>query len=155
MTTSSRDERRRPDGTRDATAACLKQENAQLRQAVASHATVDQAVGVLMAVHRLPPDTGFEMPREVSQHTDIKLHTVAEMAIGSALGSPWRSGWEGSWRRPCSVTRTARAQRMGSGRGARALGVRRRGGRRQRRRRRRGNWGQAAACGARASSRVG
>lgn len=41
-------------------------------------AVVDQAIGVVVAVHRIPPAVGFEMLREVAQHTDIKLHTVAE-----------------------------------------------------------------------------
>ncbi|MEU9268455.1 ANTAR domain-containing protein [Streptomyces sp. NPDC048251] len=88
MTTSSRVPRRLPDdGTRNAVAAgCLEQENAQLRRAVVSHATVDQALGVLVAVHRIAPAAGFGVLREVSQHTNIKLHTVAEMVIDWALG---------------------------------------------------------------------
>ncbi|QJT06393.1 ANTAR domain-containing protein [Streptomyces asoensis] len=88
MTTSSRVPRHLPDdGTRNAAVAgCLEQENAQLRHAVFSHATVDQALGVLIAVHRIAPAIGFEVLREVSQHTNIKLHTVAEMVIGWALG---------------------------------------------------------------------
>ncbi|MFD9318718.1 ANTAR domain-containing protein [Streptomyces sp. NPDC060053] len=53
---------------------------------VDSHAVVDQAIGVLVAVHRIPPAAGFEVLREVSQHTNVKLHTVAEMVIGWALG---------------------------------------------------------------------
>ncbi|MFG3034492.1 ANTAR domain-containing protein [Streptomyces sp. NPDC048253] len=65
----------------------LQQENAQLRQAVDSHAVVDQAIGVLVAVHRVVPGAGFEVLREVSQHTNIKLHAVAGMVIG-ALGQP-------------------------------------------------------------------
>ncbi|KUN94458.1 hypothetical protein AQJ84_27360 [Streptomyces resistomycificus] len=73
---------------RDAAVARLEQENAQLRQAVDSHATVDQAIGVLVAAHRLPPAAGFELLREVSQHTNIKLHTVAEAVIAWALGQP-------------------------------------------------------------------
>ncbi|MFG3029195.1 ANTAR domain-containing protein [Streptomyces sp. NPDC048253] len=86
MTTSSRVPRHLPDdGPRNAT-ACLEQENAQLRHAIGSHATVDQALGVLIAIHRIPPDTGFEVLREISQHTNIKLHTVAEMVIDWALG---------------------------------------------------------------------
>ncbi|MET7651427.1 MULTISPECIES: ANTAR domain-containing protein [unclassified Streptomyces] len=88
MTTSSRVPRHLPDSTRNATVACLEQENAQLRQAVGSHAVVDQAIGVLVAVHRIPPAAGFEVLREVSQHTNIKLHTVAEALIGWALGQP-------------------------------------------------------------------
>ncbi|MEU9269118.1 ANTAR domain-containing protein [Streptomyces sp. NPDC048251] len=90
MTTSSRVPRHLPDdGTRNATAAaCLEQENAQLRRAIGSHARVDQALGVLILIHRIPPAAGFEVLREVSQHTNIKLHTVAEALIGWALGQP-------------------------------------------------------------------
>ncbi|WP_329237324.1 ANTAR domain-containing protein [Streptomyces canus] len=87
--TTSRVPRPSPDGTRDdATNARLEQENAQLRHAVNSHATVDQAIGVLAAIHRLAPAAGFEVLREVSQHTNIKLHTVAESVIARALGQP-------------------------------------------------------------------
>ncbi|MGW6921977.1 ANTAR domain-containing protein [Streptomyces sp. NPDC054950] len=84
--TTSREQRPLPDGTRDAAVARLEQENAQLQYAVGSHAVVDQAIGVLVAVHRIPPRAGFEVLREVSQHTNIKLHTIAEMTIGWALG---------------------------------------------------------------------
>ncbi|MFF1443346.1 ANTAR domain-containing protein [Streptomyces sp. NPDC058295] len=66
--TTSRDQWSLPDGTRDAAVARLEQEIAQLRQAVGSHAVVDQAIGVLIAIHRIPPHTGFEVLREVSQH---------------------------------------------------------------------------------------
>ncbi|KQV99383.1 hypothetical protein ASD08_47405 [Streptomyces sp. Root369] len=68
--------------------ARLEQENAQLRHAVDSHATVDQAIGVLVATRRLPPAAGFEVLREVSQHTNIKLHAVAEALIAWGLGQP-------------------------------------------------------------------
>lgn len=87
--TTSRVPRSSPDGRRDdATIARLEQENAQLRKAVNSHATVDQAIGVLTAIHRLAPAAGFEVLSEVSQRTDIKLHTVAESVIAWALGQP-------------------------------------------------------------------
>ncbi|WP_329438081.1 ANTAR domain-containing protein [Streptomyces canus] len=86
--TTFREQRTAPDGTHDATVARLKQENAQLRHAVDSHATVDQAIGVLAANRRIPPAAGFEVLREVSQHTDIKLHTVAEALIAWGLGEP-------------------------------------------------------------------
>ncbi|MEE1765331.1 ANTAR domain-containing protein [Streptomyces sp. SP18BB07] len=88
MTTSSRAPRPLPDGTPNATVAGLEQENTQLRHAIGSHAVVDQALGVLIAVHRIPPDAGFEVLREVSQHTNIKLHTVAKALIDWALGQP-------------------------------------------------------------------
>jgi hypothetical protein len=86
--TTSREQKQLPDGTRDPAVTRLEQENAQLRQAVNSHAMVDQAIGVLAAVHRIAPAAGFEVLREVSQHTNIKLHTIAEMMIGCALGQP-------------------------------------------------------------------
>lgn len=88
MTTSSRVPSPLPDGTPDATVAGLEQENTQLRHAIGSHAVVDQALGVLIAVHRIPPDAGFEVLREVSQHTNIKLHAVAKELIDWALGQP-------------------------------------------------------------------
>ncbi|GKQ38475.1 ANTAR domain-containing protein [Streptomyces sp. A012304] len=88
--TTSREQRPQADGTRDAAVARLEQENAQLRHAVDSHATVDQAIGVLVATHRLPPAAGFEVLREASQHTNIKLHTVAKNLIAWALGRPLR-----------------------------------------------------------------
>ncbi|MFD3505030.1 ANTAR domain-containing protein [Streptomyces sp. NPDC058678] len=87
--TTSRVPRLSPDGTRDdATNARLEQENAQLRHAVDSHAAVDQAIGVLVAIHQLPPAAGFDVLREVSQHTNTKLNTVAETVIAWALGQP-------------------------------------------------------------------
>ncbi|MEU9438976.1 ANTAR domain-containing protein [Streptomyces sp. NPDC048252] len=51
----------------------LRVENRQLRQARASHAVVDQAIGVLTVLGQLPPCDGFTVLREVSQHTNIKL----------------------------------------------------------------------------------
>ncbi|MFD8222324.1 ANTAR domain-containing protein [Streptomyces sp. NPDC059697] len=71
-----------------ATVARLEQENTQLRHAVDSHATIDQAIGVLIATHRLPPAAGFVVLREVSQHTNTKLHTVEEAVIVWALAGP-------------------------------------------------------------------
>jgi hypothetical protein len=86
--TTFREQRTAPDGTHGATVARLEQENAQLRHAVDSHATVDQAIGVLVATRRLPPTAGFEVLREVSQNTNVKLHTVAETLIAWGLGQP-------------------------------------------------------------------
>ncbi|MFF8675149.1 ANTAR domain-containing protein [Streptomyces sp. NPDC015242] len=86
--TTSRAQRSLPEAGEDAAPTHLERENAQLRQAVDSHATVDQAIGVLVAVHRLAPTTGFEVLREVSQHANVKLHAVAETVIEWALGGP-------------------------------------------------------------------
>ncbi|MFD6292823.1 ANTAR domain-containing protein [Streptomyces anthocyanicus] len=62
----------------------LRDENAQLQQAVHAHAVVDQAIGVVIAVGRLTPEQGWEVLRRVSQHTNIKVRTVAEHVVGFA-----------------------------------------------------------------------
>ncbi|MFJ6837388.1 ANTAR domain-containing protein [Streptomyces sp. NPDC091209] len=59
----------------------LRDENAQLREALGSHAVVDQASGVLLAVGQLRPDRGRHVLRKVSQRTGIKLRHVAELLI--------------------------------------------------------------------------
>ncbi|GAA4547500.1 ANTAR domain-containing protein [Streptomyces collinus] len=86
--TTSRTQQPLPEGRGEASPTQLEQENDQLRRAVASHATVDQAIGVLIAVHRIAPAAGFEVLREVSQQTNHKLHSVAQSVIGWALGDP-------------------------------------------------------------------
>ncbi|WP_254644365.1 ANTAR domain-containing protein [Streptomyces sp. BV286] len=68
--------------------AGLEQQNDELRHAVDSHATVDRAIGVLVAVHGIPAAAGFDVLREISQHTNIKLHLIAEALIAWALGEP-------------------------------------------------------------------
>ncbi|MFJ6530563.1 ANTAR domain-containing protein [Streptomyces longwoodensis] len=84
--TTPRTQRPLPETDRDAVLARLEQENAQLRQAIASHARVDQAIGVLIAVYKLSSAAGFGVLREVSQRTNVKLHTVADAVIGWTLG---------------------------------------------------------------------
>ncbi|MFD4413121.1 ANTAR domain-containing protein [Streptomyces sp. NPDC058475] len=59
----------------------LQDENAQLHEAIRSHAVVDQAIGVVLALGRLTPDQGWEVLRAVSQHTNIKLRHVAELIV--------------------------------------------------------------------------
>jgi AmiR/NasT family two-component response regulator len=59
----------------------LEDENLQLREAVRSHAVVDQAIGVVLAVGRLSPDAGWEVLRNISQNTNIKLRRVAELVV--------------------------------------------------------------------------
>ncbi|MEW1567939.1 ANTAR domain-containing protein [Streptomyces sp. NPDC093509] len=59
----------------------LQEENAQLQHAVHAHAVVDQAIGVILAVGHLTPDQGWDVLREISQHTNIKLRHVAELII--------------------------------------------------------------------------
>ncbi|GHE93887.1 hypothetical protein GCM10018785_69500 [Streptomyces longispororuber] len=59
----------------------LRQEVAQLRRAVASHALVDQAIGVVVAVGGLSAAQGWTAVRYVSQHTNTKLRDVARCLV--------------------------------------------------------------------------
>ncbi|MER6678590.1 ANTAR domain-containing protein [Streptomyces sp. NPDC000983] len=59
----------------------LEEQVDQLKEAVASHAVVDQAIGMMVALGRVSPDQGWEVLKEISQHTNIKLRNVAEMIL--------------------------------------------------------------------------
>ncbi|GGX28201.1 ANTAR domain-containing protein [Streptomyces lomondensis] len=59
----------------------LQAEVQQLKEAVVSHAVVDQAIGMVVALGRVSPDQGWAVLKEVSQHTNIKLRNVAELII--------------------------------------------------------------------------
>ncbi len=59
----------------------LEEEVDQLKEAVTSHAVVDQAIGMLVALGHVTPDQGWEVLREVSQHANIKLRNVAEIIL--------------------------------------------------------------------------
>lgn len=86
----------RPAQSVDALLAQLEQareEIRQLKQAVASHAVVDQAIGVLMVLGRVPPGEGFAVLRDVSQHTNTKLVTVAEQILEHAQGGVLPDGF--------------------------------------------------------------
>ncbi|MGY1584651.1 ANTAR domain-containing protein [Streptomyces sp. MN13] len=65
----------------------LRAENEQLQRAVASHAVVDQAIGVLVTMGRIGPEDGFTVLREVSQHTNTKLSSIAEQILKHAQGA--------------------------------------------------------------------
>ncbi|MFB7505551.1 ANTAR domain-containing protein [Streptomyces broussonetiae] len=58
--------------------AALETEVAQLRHAITAHATVDQAMGVVIACSGATPETAWEILRDVSQHTNIRLREIAE-----------------------------------------------------------------------------
>ncbi|MEU6520484.1 ANTAR domain-containing protein [Streptomyces sp. NPDC046978] len=59
----------------------LEIEVAQLKQAVNSHAVIDQAIGVVVARGRITPDRAWDVLRETSMGTNIKLRHVAEMVV--------------------------------------------------------------------------
>jgi AmiR/NasT family two-component response regulator len=61
--------------------AAREGELAQLRQTVSSHAVVDQAIGIVVALAGLRAEDGRDVLREISQHTDIKMRHVAELIV--------------------------------------------------------------------------
>ncbi|WP_394427999.1 ANTAR domain-containing protein [Streptomyces sp. SGAir0957] len=65
----------------EARVAALEKEVVQLREAVVSHADVDRAIGVIVAFARIPPGRAWDVLRELSQHTNIKLRHVALLII--------------------------------------------------------------------------
>ncbi|PWI12787.1 ANTAR domain-containing protein [Streptomyces sp. Act143] len=61
--------------------AALEAEVAQLRQAVAAHAVIDQALGVVVACTGVRPATAWEILREVSQGTNTKMREIAQLVV--------------------------------------------------------------------------
>ncbi|MFE3854896.1 ANTAR domain-containing protein [Streptomyces griseorubiginosus] len=59
----------------------LQEEIDQLKEAVVSHAVVDQAIGMVVALGRVTPDEGWAVLKDVSQHTNIKLRSVADLIL--------------------------------------------------------------------------
>lgn len=59
----------------------LQREVEQLRRALVSHAVVDQAIGVLRAVHGLGGQESWAVLQQVSQHTNTKLRKVATAIV--------------------------------------------------------------------------
>ncbi|WP_189984719.1 ANTAR domain-containing protein [Streptomyces capoamus] len=52
-----------------------------MKEAMASHAVVDQAIGMVVALGRITPDRGWQVLKDVSQHTNIKLRNIAELIL--------------------------------------------------------------------------
>ncbi|MFF4490782.1 ANTAR domain-containing protein [Streptomyces sp. NPDC001544] len=76
MSTNGRRDETEPDRV-----FALQEEVHQLKEAVTSHAVVDQAIGMMVALGRITPDQGWAVLKEVSQHTNIKLRNVAELVL--------------------------------------------------------------------------
>ncbi|MGJ5748668.1 ANTAR domain-containing protein [Streptomyces puniciscabiei] len=72
--------------------AALQEEVTQLRTAVVSHAVIDQAIGVVISVGGLRPEQGWDVLREVSQHTNIKLREVARYLVHWPSGGQLPAG---------------------------------------------------------------
>lgn len=65
-----------PPSTEDGHAA-LQRENDQLREALTSRPEIEQAKGILMAVHGCDATAAFGMLVHESQIKNVKLHEVA------------------------------------------------------------------------------
>ncbi|MFJ1971125.1 ANTAR domain-containing protein [Streptomyces sp. NPDC087903] len=61
----------------------LREELEQLRHALTSRPVIDQARGILMATHAIPSDRAWQILREASQLSNIKLRTIAETVTAS------------------------------------------------------------------------
>ncbi|MBT0994985.1 ANTAR domain-containing protein [Cellulomonas sp. DKR-3] len=61
--------------------------SAGLRQAVASHSTIDQAKGALMLVYGIDAQTAFDLLRWCSQHQNVRVATLAERLIAAVCSS--------------------------------------------------------------------
>ncbi|MEV6834076.1 ANTAR domain-containing protein [Streptomyces sp. NPDC051133] len=64
----------------------LQAENRQLHRALTSHAVIDQAIGAVVVLGRVPPEEAWRTLRDVSQHTNTKLRAVAEHILDYAQG---------------------------------------------------------------------
>lgn len=58
-----------------------------IQRALQTRAPIEQAKGVLMAVHGIDADQAFEILRRESQTTNVRLHTVAENLV-ARVSSP-------------------------------------------------------------------
>lgn len=59
----------------------MQEEICQLKEAVSSHAVVDQAIGIVVGLARVTPEAGWRVLVEVSQHTNTKLRLLAETLV--------------------------------------------------------------------------
>lgn len=70
------------------------QVNTDLKQAMASRAVIDQALGVIMAQNRCGPEEAFGILRRASQHRNAKLRDVAALVVAQVSGAEAHSAHE-------------------------------------------------------------
>ncbi|MET7486721.1 anti-sigma factor antagonist [Streptomyces sp. NPDC005538] len=66
----------------------LRTEVVQLKRAMLTRPVIDLARGVLMASFSLTPEDAWNVLVDVSQHTNTKLHQLAEDLVDSVKGAP-------------------------------------------------------------------
>jgi PAS domain S-box-containing protein len=71
-----------------AAARSAAEQNRQLREAMASRAPIEQAKGILMAVHQISSDAAFEMLRTQSSRANVKLRDVAAQFVATQAKQP-------------------------------------------------------------------
>jgi hypothetical protein len=59
----------------------LETKVSQLQEAVESHAVIDQAIGVIVAVGRVSTAEAWDVLRETSMCTNVKLRHVAALVV--------------------------------------------------------------------------
>jgi hypothetical protein len=65
----------------------LEAEIAQLYEALASRATIEQAKGIVMAAHRLSPEQAWQLMAKVSQDRNVKLRQLAQATVDLVYGA--------------------------------------------------------------------
>ncbi|MET9860527.1 ANTAR domain-containing protein [Streptomyces smyrnaeus] len=66
----------------------LSAEVGQLRQALETRPVIDQARGMVMALAPCDADTAWQILVRVSQHSNVKLRSVAAALVAGAEGTP-------------------------------------------------------------------
>ncbi|MBO8193643.1 ANTAR domain-containing protein [Streptomyces oryzae] len=66
----------------------LRAEVGQLRQALETRPVIDQARGMVMALAPCDAETAWQVLVRVSQHSNIKLRSVASALVAGAEGAP-------------------------------------------------------------------
>jgi hypothetical protein len=66
----------------------LRQENAQLRAALATRGVIEQAKGILMARHGYDAETAFKELAQRSTHQRTKVRQIAERLVHEAVATP-------------------------------------------------------------------
>lgn len=79
-----------PSDTNSDTNQDLRIEVAQLRRAMQTRPVIDLARGVLMASFGLSAEDSWQVLVTVSQHTNTKLHEVADHVVSTVTGDPLR-----------------------------------------------------------------
>lgn len=74
------------DVTEASQAEATRQEVEQLKAALTSRTTIDQAIGILMAQNRCGPDEAFEILAKASSNRNVKLRELARQIVAATTG---------------------------------------------------------------------